>query len=66
MSIERPWLKHYPPGVPEHIDLDQYSSVPAMLEESFSLFHDRPAFASFGRVLSYRQIDELSLSSPAT
>ncbi|HXE78823.1 MAG TPA: AMP-binding protein [Rhodanobacter sp.] len=61
MSIERPWLKHYPPGVPEHIDLDQYSSVPAMLEESFSLFHDRPAFASFGRVLSYRQIDELSL-----
>ena len=60
MSTERPWLKHYPPGVPERIDLDQYASVPAMLEESFTRFHDRPAFASFGRVLSYREIDELS------
>jgi len=60
MSTERPWLKNYPAGVPEQIDVDQYASVPAMLEESFARFHDRPAFASFGRHLSYAEIDDLS------
>ncbi len=60
MSIERPWLDHYPAGVPEQIDINQYASVPAMLEEAFARFRDRPAFANFGRRLSYGQIDSMS------
>ncbi len=60
MSIERPWLEHYPAGVPEQIDINQYASVPAMLEEAFARFRDRPAFANFGRQLSYGQIDTMS------
>ena len=60
MSNERPWLEHYPAGVPEQIDLDAYASVPAVLGEAFGRFRDRPAFANFGRQLSYGQIDEMS------
>jgi long-chain acyl-CoA synthetase len=60
MSNERPWLENYPAGVPEQIDVSQYASVPAVLEEAFTRFRDRPAFASFGRQLSYGQIDEMS------
>ncbi|MBT2142615.1 MULTISPECIES: long-chain-fatty-acid--CoA ligase [unclassified Rhodanobacter] len=60
MSNERPWLENYPAGVPEQIDVSQYASVPAVLEEAFARFRDRPAFASFGRQLSYGQIDEMS------
>ena len=60
MSNERPWLENYPAGVPEQIDVNQYASVPAVLEEAFARFRDRPAFASFGRQLSYGQIDEMS------
>ncbi|MDW2981918.1 long-chain-fatty-acid--CoA ligase [Rhodanobacter sp. KK11] len=60
MSNERPWLDNYPAGVPEQIDVSQYASVPAVLEEAFTRFRDRPAFASFGRQLSYGQIDEMS------
>ncbi|MEO8747792.1 MAG: AMP-binding protein [Rhodanobacter sp.] len=60
MTTERPWLKHYPAGVPEQIDASQYVSVPAMLGEAFARFHDRPAFANFGRQLSYAEIDKLS------
>jgi long-chain acyl-CoA synthetase len=60
MSNERPWLENYPAGVPEQIDVSQYASVPAVLEEAFTRFSDRPAFASFGRQLSYGQIDEMS------
>jgi long-chain acyl-CoA synthetase len=60
MSNERPWLDHYPAGVPEQIDVSQYASVPAVLEEAFAAFRERPAFANFGRHLSYGQIDEMS------
>ncbi|HEX7813803.1 AMP-binding protein [Dyella sp.] len=60
MSNERPWLKQYPDGVPAEIDINQYASVVAVLEESFQRFRDRPAFASFGKKLTYGQIDEMS------
>jgi long-chain acyl-CoA synthetase len=60
MSIERPWLDHYPTGVPSQIDVNTYASVPAVFEEAFKHFRDRPAFANFGRRLTYGQIDEMS------
>ena len=60
MSNERPWLDHYPQGIPAEIDLDAYASVAAVLEEACQRFRDRPAFASFGKQLSYGQIDALS------
>ncbi len=60
MSNERPWLAHYPEGVPAQVDINQYSSVAAVVEEAFERFRQRPAFSSFGKQLSYGQIDELS------
>jgi long-chain acyl-CoA synthetase len=60
MSTERPWLAQYPAGIPDRIDLHQYSSVPAVLEEAFASYADRPAFANFGRKLSYAQVDAMS------
>ena len=60
MSIERPWLAHYPAGIPADIDVNAYRSVAAVFEESFKKFRDRPAYKNFGKVLTYGQIDELS------
>ncbi|WP_267225844.1 long-chain-fatty-acid--CoA ligase [Dyella silvae] len=60
MSNERPWLAQYPEGVPAQIDINQYASVAAVVEEAFERFGQRPAFSSFGKQLSYSQIDELS------
>jgi len=60
MSNERPWLDHYPTGVPSQIDVNTYASVPAVFEEAFKHFRERPAFANFGHRLSYGQIDEMS------
>ena len=60
MSIERPWLAHYPEGVPAQIDVHQYASVAAVLEESFERFRDRPAFSNFGKQITYGQVDEMS------
>jgi long-chain acyl-CoA synthetase len=60
MSIERPWLVNYPAGVPATIDTGRYASVVAVVEEAFAQFRQRPAFSSFGKQLSYGQVDELS------
>jgi long-chain acyl-CoA synthetase len=60
MSNERPWLGHYPAGVPEQIDINDYASVPAVMEEAFARFHDRPAFTNFGKTYNYGEIDALS------
>ena len=34
MIVEKPWLKSYPAGVPPEIDLSQYASVVALLENA--------------------------------
>ena len=60
MTIERPWLAQYPAGIPAEIDVDEFQSIPAVLEQSIRQFGERPAFSSMGKELTYAQIDELS------
>src|SRR5690606_2474719 len=60
MTIERPWLAQYPAGVPAEIDVDEFQSIPAVLEQSIRQYGDRPAFTNMGKTLTYAQIDELS------
>jgi len=60
MTVEHPWLAHYPAGIPAQIDVDEFSSIPAVLEGSIRKYKDRPAFANMGKTLTYARIDELS------
>jgi long-chain acyl-CoA synthetase len=59
-DMHRPWLAQYPAGVPAEIDLSQYTSLADMLGQSTARFAARPAFASMGTVITYRQLDEAS------
>src|ERR1700709_2951260 len=60
--MERIWLKQYPAGVPADIDVSQYTSLVALLEESFAKFSDRKAFICMDKSISYRDLDEMSLA----
>lgn len=60
--MERIWLKHYPAGVPADIDVTQYPSLVALLEESFARFRDRKAFICMDKSITYRELDEMSLA----
>jgi long-chain acyl-CoA synthetase len=60
MSIQRPWLASYPPGVPATIDTNAYGSLASVLETACERFHHRPAFSNMGRTLSYGDVDRLS------
>ena len=58
--MEKIWLKSYPQGMPAEIDPTTYSSVAALLEDSFSRYAQRGAFACMGRTLTYAELDRLS------
>ncbi|ALN91308.1 MULTISPECIES: long-chain fatty acid--CoA ligase [Lysobacter] len=60
MSFERPWLAHYPQGVPAQIDVEEFPSVVSVLENAIENYRDRPAFSNFGKQLTYADIDRLS------
>ncbi len=57
---DRPWLAAYPQGVPADIDTQQYSSLVALMEESFAKYGNRTAYSFMGKDLSFAQTDSLS------
>ena len=56
----RPWLKHYPSGVPANIDVEQYATLTQMLDEALKKFAKMPAFSCMGKTLSFEQVDKMS------
>ncbi len=59
-TVERVWLRSYPPGVPAEVRLDEFASIRAILERSCEKFSELPAFTCMGRTLTYGQLDGLS------
>ena len=58
--MEKTWLKHYPSGVPANINVEQYPSLVALIEESFKKYRDLPAYRFMGKTVTFGQVDELS------
>ena len=57
-DIQRPWLDHYPAGVPAHIDIESLGTIIDLFETSIARFPDRQALESFGASMSYRQLGD--------
>ncbi len=53
-------MSSYPQGIPAEVDVDKYPSIVAVLTETCRQFADRPAFANFGKQITYAEVDELS------
>ena len=56
-QYSKPWLKNYPKGVPENVDISGYSSLIALFEDAFKRFAQRKAYLFMGRALTYAQLD---------
>ncbi len=56
---ERPWLKRYDSGVPQHID---YPDIPLfdLLEQAAQKYPDAPCTIFKGAKISYKEMDELT------
>ena len=55
-----PWLKHYPEGFPAEINPDRFASIPALFDTVAETYGDKPAFICMDKVLTYREICDLS------
>jgi len=60
MSNEHPWLANYPAGVPAEIDVNEFPSIPSVLEGAIAHYADRPAFSNLGKTVTYAQVDAYS------
>jgi long-chain acyl-CoA synthetase len=54
------WLEHYPAGVTHEVNLEQYSSLVQMAEESFAKFSNRAMFTCMDKTLTFGDVDKLS------
>ena len=61
-TLDRPWLKAYPIGVPSDIDASQYTSLVGLMEESFKKYRDRVAYSFMGKEVTFGQTDSLSIA----
>src|SRR6478736_9298448 len=63
--MEKTWLKQYPAGVPAEIDVNQYSSLVSLLDESFRRYGDRTAYKFMGKAISFKEVDQASAAFAA-
>lgn len=54
------WFSSYEQGVPHEININEYKSIPDILEQSFVKFTDRPSFHCMGKTFTFTEIDYLS------
>lgn len=59
--MEKVWLKNYQQGVSATIDINSFQSIPEVFTHAVKKFKDRPAMANMDKVLSYGELDALTL-----
>ncbi len=58
--MERPWLAEYPPGVPAHIDADQYRSLVELVETAFRDHASKAQCRFMGHTTTFGEVDAQS------
>ncbi len=56
----RPWLKHYPEGVPANIDPSEYPTLADYIRTKCTEHKKRKAFSCMGKEMTYGEVDKLS------
>lgn len=54
--MERPWFKHYAPGVPQEIDPDRFSSIIELFDHFAQQYTDSVAFINLSAQLTYGEL----------
>lgn len=60
MTEARPWVSHYPSGMPANIDPEQYCSLLEYINEKLKEYAKKKAYSCMGKELTYEQVDKQS------
>lgn len=63
--MQRPWLAHYPAGVPAEIGHDYPRTLAQLIEEALERYAERTAVTFLGGHITYRQLDHASRAASA-
>ena len=58
--MDKPWLAHYPPGMPAEADVEAYASLNEIFASSCRRFADLPAYSNMGVTLGYAELERAS------
>ncbi|CEK10620.1 AMP-binding protein [Legionella hackeliae] len=58
--MEKIWLQHYQKGVPYTIDVNAYTSIVALFEESCRKYASQVAYVNLGSPITYAELDKQS------
>lgn len=58
--MEKIWIHSYPTGVPAEIDYTRYRSLVQLMDEAFSQYANRNAYACMGKFITYAEVDAFS------
>lgn len=58
--MQKPWLVHYPPGIPATVNTNVFASMVELVDNAFNQFGERPALTHGQTTLSYSELDALS------
>lgn len=61
-QVEKIWLKSYADYVPAELPPAPFRSVRELFEHAFDAWPNRSAYTCMGTTLTYRQLDEMSMS----
>jgi long-chain acyl-CoA synthetase len=58
--MQKIWLKEYPPGVPQDVDVNQYPSLVALADDALRRYADLDAYVMMDRAMRYSEVDRLA------
>ncbi len=58
--MQHAWFEQYPPGVPQQVDMGEYSSLVALLNDAFRKYATRKAYVGFGKATTFAEVDSTS------
>lgn len=58
--MTKPWLQSYPPGVPHTVDVEQFTSLNQLLENSLKTHANKQFSVCMGSTMTYSELDSLS------
>lgn len=60
-----PWIASYPEGIPAEIEEHRPESLLEIYSKAFQKFADREAFENMGKVMTFKEVDDLSTAFAA-
>ncbi|HXC59805.1 MAG TPA: AMP-binding protein [Steroidobacteraceae bacterium] len=58
--MQKIWLKEYPPGVPQDVDVNEYPSLVALADDALRRYADLDAYVMMDRAMRYSEVDRLA------